>query len=86
VSTSVGGGGLAEKDPETDAGDFPKDLDDLEEDEVEVAPGPKLSKGGTCVEEYVRMGSKQCVVGGGEGRYEGEVEEALEVAALSRGE
>jgi len=91
VSVSgVGGdddGGLTVNDPEKVAGDFPKDLDDLEEDEEvapeEVAPGPKLSKGGTCVDVYVRMGSKQWVVGGGDGRYEEEFEEA---AALSRGE
>ena len=96
VSTSgVGGvddgGGRDPNDPETDAGDLRSDLDmvgDLvaEEDEVVVvAPGPKLRKG-TCVEVYIRIGSKQCVEGGGEGRYEEGVEVALDVEGLSRGE
>jgi hypothetical protein len=71
---------------EVGAGGLLRGLDDMDEDVAMpigvVAPGPRLRKG-TCVEVYVRMGSKQCVEEGGEGRYDGELEARLEVEALS---
>lgn len=78
-----------------DIGSLPRDLEVtgepepeptlVHEGELEVTPGPRLRKGGTCVEEYVLIGSKQWVEEGGEGRYEGEPKGALEVEVVLRG-